>query len=188
MAAEISNEQIYYQWEEFSLEEKLCKFPDGEERAKIVLRHPGAALVIPQTSNGDLVLVKQYRAVMDEWLLEFPAGKIVRGETALDCAQRELGEEVCLYASHLHFLARVYAEPGYSDEVISIFFARGLKPRSLVKDEDEFISVCTMSIQEFQSNISSGNVRDAKTLSAFAIAICQGVLWRASGGKFDVVE
>jgi ADP-ribose pyrophosphatase len=142
--------------------------PDGEPVRRVVVRHPGAVAVAP--INGDrLVLIRQYRAAVDQELLEIPAGKLdVEGEPPLETAQRELQEEVGFRAQRFEALGSFFTTPGFSNELMYLYAAHDLTPvaNSPVGPEEEAAEIVSIPLVEVPDLISSGEVRDAKTLIA----------------------
>ena len=117
------------------------KLPNGGEAYREWVKHPAAAAVIPLTDQGEIILVRQYRYPIDEVTLEIPAGKLdVSGEDPLECAKRELSEETGYTAQEYKFLSKLATSVGFSDEVIYIYAAKGLKAGTQHTDEDEFIN------------------------------------------------
>ena len=142
--------------------------PDGSMVKRVVVRHPGAVAVVP-IHDDQLLLIRQYRAAVDEDLLEIPAGKLdVAGEPPLATARRELEEEIGFRASLWEPLGRFYTTPGFSDELMYLFVAYELTPVPLapVGPEEEESEIVSIQISEIPALIDSGEVRDAKTLIA----------------------
>jgi len=151
------------------------KLPIGLEKTFGVINHPGAALAVPITSDGQIVLLRQYRFAISRRILEFPAGTLEKGEDPLGSMQRELGEEAGYKAKTWDSLGPMTPCPGYSNEIIHMFLARDLvelieKPAG---DDDEDIEVLHMTKNELDKCISSGNeLLDGKSLTAWFRA-CQ---------------
>ena len=151
------------------------KLPIGIERSFGIIHHPGAAIAVPITSDGKVILLRQYRFAISRRILEFPAGTLEEGEAPLISIKRELGEEAGFQASKWDFLGQMTPCPGYSDEIIHMFLARELtelleKPDG---DDDEDIEVIHMSKRELDNCISSGDeLLDGKSLTAWYRA-CQ---------------
>ncbi|GAB3521703.1 NUDIX hydrolase [Photobacterium alginatilyticum] len=124
-------------------------------------------MIVPLTNNGELVMVRQYRPAIQKWILEFPAGTLESQEDILSCAKRELAEEVQLKAEHWQDLGELLPVPGFCDEVQYLFFAKELSACSGELDDDEIIEVITLTVDDFEMNVTSGEIQDAKTLSAF---------------------
>ena len=151
------------------------KLPIGIEANYGIIRHPGAAIAVPITSSGEVVLLRQYRFAISRRILEFPAGTLEEGEAPLVSMRRELGEEAGYQASQWDSLGQMTTAPGYSDEVIHMFLARELTELSERPsgDEDEDIEVLHMSIDELNKCIASGDeLLDGKSLTAWYRA-CQ---------------
>jgi len=137
---------------------------NGIDTIREVFHHPGGAVVVPVLSNGDVLLVKQFRYPMQESLLELPAGKIDPGEGPEVTASRELAEEVGYTAGVLEKLAEFYTTPGFCDEKLFLYLARDLKPCSKSQDDDEDIEIVRYSLGQLQELIQSGKIVDAKTI------------------------
>lgn len=139
------------------------RYRDGSVREREVVAHPGAVAVIAHDEER-LFMVRQPReAVEVEDLLELPAGKLdVEGESPLECAQRELEEEVGLRATDWRQLKRVYTSPGFTDEEVHLFVATGLERTEANPDEEEEIEVVEVSLSELDATIS--RCSDAKSL------------------------
>ncbi|MGM0439741.1 MAG: NUDIX hydrolase [Chlamydiota bacterium] len=161
----------------FSVDE--CQFlqPTGLQISRYIVRHPGAAVFIPQNSAGNLILVKQYREAVQEYLLEFPAGTLDNSEEApLACAQREMKEEIKMSANYWKAIGKIYTTPGFSDEIIHCFYACGLEPAEGQEEEDEIIEVIEMTIEDFEDSIREGKISDVKTIAAYGQAKLNNIL------------
>jgi len=143
------------------------KLPNGGEAYREWVKHPGAAAVIPLTDQGEIILVRQYRYPIDEVTLEIPAGKLdVSGEDPLECAKRELSEETGYTAQEYKFLSKLATSVGFSDEVIYIYAAKGLKAGTQHTDEDEFINVVKVPLAEAVEMVLDGRINDGKSVTA----------------------
>ncbi len=153
------------------------RFPDGSTGELEMIRHSGAAAVVPIVERGGrsepaVILVRQYRYAADGYLLEIPAGRPDReGEPWEECARRELEEETGLVAGRLERLGSVYTTPGFTDEMIHIFRATDLGEGSVSRDRDEFIEVQEIPISRILAMIGSGEITDAKTICGLHLAI-----------------
>jgi len=135
-----------------------------------VVRHPGAAAAVPCLPGAKIVLVRQYRYAPDTWLWEIPAGILEPDETPEHCAARELSEETGYRAGRLSLLATLHSSPGFSDEVISIFRADGLKPGEARPDPGESFEVRIFDILEAVEMIARGEITDSKTVAGILLA------------------
>ncbi|MFM7069364.1 MAG: NUDIX domain-containing protein [Actinomycetes bacterium] len=141
--------------------------PDGTEFIRDVVRHPGAVSVVPLREDGTVVLVRQYRAAVDQFVLEIPAGKRdVAGEPPEQTAARELAEEVGLAASEWTQLAVFHNSIGFSDELSTVFLARGLSdvPMDRQGVEESFLEVVEMPLDAAVAAVHAGTITDAKTV------------------------
>jgi ADP-ribose pyrophosphatase len=152
------------------------RLPDGSQVEKRVIDHPGAVVVLPQESDGRLLLVRQYRYAIAQWLLEFPAGTLEEKEPPLECARRELSEEVGKRAEHWQSLGELYPTPGFCNEKQSLFLAQKLSGCPGTLDHGELIGVEALSVAEIETAIIRGDLRDAKSIAAFAKARFAGWL------------
>lgn len=161
--------KLFYQGRKFAYEVNRYRLPNKVEAELECIRHPGGALVVPLLPSGELVLLKQYRFTVQRRILEFPAGTIEPGETALSTAEREVQEESGYRAEKLQAMGDILLAPGYSDEAVSVFLATGLTKLEVPpdQDEDEDIVVLSMTPEALEKAILSGEVVDSKTISAF---------------------
>jgi ADP-ribose pyrophosphatase len=144
--------------------------PNGREATRDVVRHPGAAVVVPIQDNGNILLVKQYRKPCDMVSLEIPAGKLDKGEDPAACAERELAEETGYHARNLHKVMTIHSTPGFSDEVLHMYMATGLTKSKACPDDDEFITCGEYSLSDCINMVDSGEITDAKTIMGIFLA------------------
>jgi ADP-ribose diphosphatase len=138
--------------------------PNGVTVDLEVVRHPGAAAVVPLKENGTVVLIKQFRHAAGGFIYEIPAGKLHSGEDPKDCAARELEEEIGYQAGKLDLLSSIFTAPGFTDEVIHVYKATGLTKGRQQLDRDEVLEIVEVSLQEAIEMIDKGTIRDAKTM------------------------
>ncbi len=147
------------------------RLPNGKLAAREVARHVGASAVVPVDADGNVWLVRQFRAPIDRVLLEIPAGKLdFKGEDRLMAAKRELQEETGLTAANWTHLTDIVTTPGFSDENISLYLARELSAGQSHPDEDEFLNVVRLPLAELVAMILRGEVPDSKTICAVMMA------------------
>ena len=169
---EILRDRLFYQGRKFNFEVKHLRLPNGAEGDWECIRHPGGALCVPVTSEGELVLVRQYRFAVGDRLLEFPAGTLEPGESPAKTIEREIEEETGYRARQWQKLGEFPLAPGYSDEIIYAFLARDLEklPEPPQQDDDEDIEVVLMAVDAFERAIREGIVVDAKSISSYLLA------------------
>jgi len=129
-----------------------------------IVEHKGASAIIAQNEKNELILVKQYRKAVEEFLYELPAGKINVAEEPIECARRELKEETGYEAKNLTKIYEIYSTPGFSNEKIYLFKADNLTYTETNFDEDEEIEVITVSKEEVKKMLETGQITDGKTL------------------------
>lgn len=145
--------------------------PDGQTYKREIVQHNGAVALVPLDEDGNVILVRQYRAGASKELLEIPAGGLEPGEPRDECACRELQEEVGLYPDDLIELGSFYVAASYTTENITIYLARRLRPSPLSGDADESITVQRMPFQQALNMALSNQIEDSKTVI--------GLVWAA---------
>lgn len=144
------------------------QLPNGEIVYRDIIKHPGATAIIPFIDDENVVLIKQFRKAINKVQLEIPAGKIEKGEEPIKCAARELEEETGYRANKLIPLGSIVTAPGFCDEVIHIFKAEGLTLGNKGGDDDEFIELEIVSLDEMRKMVKRGDIIDTKTISSLA--------------------
>ena len=142
------------------------RLPDDTFAKRELIRHMGAAAVLPLDTNGEVVMVRQFRLGADRVTLEIPAGILSEGEAPEACAQRELQEETGFAAQELVSLGAFYSAPGYTSEVIHVVLGTGLTPSPLAPDADEFLEVVRLPLSEALEMVTQGTIIDSKTIIA----------------------
>lgn len=142
------------------------RLPDGRERQREVVEHPGAVGVLPVLTDGTLVLVRQYRHAIGRALLEIPAGTREPGEDAETCARRELAEETGYQTEALWELVRFYVSPGWADEELIVYVADDLQPGAMHPADDERLEVVPVRPDEVPGLIARGEIADSKSVVA----------------------
>lgn len=150
------------------LDVDTVRFPDGSTGELEMIRHPGAAAVVPFASDplGDdptVLLIQQYRYAASGTLIEIPAGRLNPGEDPAVCARRELLEEVGVKAGRVERLTTIWTTPGFTDERIHLFWASDLTKDKHAREPDEFIEVMPKPLSEALQLVKSGVISDAKT-------------------------
>ncbi len=142
-----------------------ARLPDGQLASREVVYHPGGVGILALEEDGTVYLVQQYRYPIGKVLLEIPAGKLDGPEDHRLAAARELSEETGLEAEELTYLGYTLASPGFCDEALHMYLARGLRQKQQHLDQDEFLNVVTMPFAELVDRIMSGEITDAKTVT-----------------------
>jgi ADP-ribose pyrophosphatase len=157
--------------------------PDGSTADREIVDHPGAVVVVALDDDDQVVLVNQYRPALRMRLDELPAGLLdVENEPALEAARRELAEEATLQAQRWHTLLDLHSSPGFSDEAVRIFLARGLTaaPRPdgfVVEHEESAMPVTRIGLDEAVERVFAGTITNASAVAG----ILATALARASG-------
>jgi ADP-ribose pyrophosphatase len=138
--------------------------PNGITVDLEVVRHPGAAAVVPLKDDGMVILIRQFRHAAGGFIYEIPAGKLHPGEDPTVCAARELEEEVGYRADGLELLSSIFTAPGFTDEVIHIYKATGLTMGRQQLDRDEVLEVIELPLLDAIRMIEIGTIRDAKSI------------------------
>lgn len=142
------------------------QLPNGKTAKREIVHHQGAVAVMPLTNDGKLVAVRQFRKPLERTIVEIPAGKLEPGEEPLACAIRELEEETGYVAQKMELLSTFYTSPGFADELLHVYVATGLTKGESRPDEDEFVDVLELTLEEAQELHRTGEIRDAKTVVA----------------------
>jgi ADP-ribose pyrophosphatase len=145
------------------------RFPDDSVGQLEILRHPGAAAVVPfldppRDADPRVVLIRQFRHAADGFIWEVPAGRLDAGESPEACAGRELEEETGMRARRLERLTTIHTTPGFTDERIHLFLAEGLEPGAEHREADEFMELHTLRWSEVLRLAEAGEIVDGKTL------------------------
>ncbi len=152
------------------LEIHTVELPNGHRVDLEIVNHPGASAIVPFIDNENVVLINQYRYAAGGLIWEIPAGKLSKGENPLDCAKRELREEVGYNAQRWIKIHEIFTSPGFCNERIHIFMATDLKPCKQHLDKDEVLSVEVIPLKKAISMILKGEIKDAKSIVGLTTA------------------
>ena len=167
-AGKVASQRVYT-GRVVSLDVDTVRFPDGSTGDLEMVRHPGASAVVPFLDDPEhedprLLLIRQYRYAADGFVYEIPAGRLDPGEAPERCASRELREETGYTASRLDYLTTIYTTPGFTDERIHLFAARGLELGEAARESDEILEVEPLRLSAALEMIQSGRIVDGKTI------------------------
>lgn len=129
-----------------------------------IVEHKSASAILAVTEKNEILLVKQYRKAVEDFLYEIPAGILNIAEEPVECALRELREETGYEAEKINQIYEFYTSPGFSNEKVYLFMAEGLTFTSTNFDEDECIETISASKEEVRKMIETGRIMDSKTL------------------------
>lgn len=152
-----------------SLQVDDVSLPNGATAKREIVKHPGAVAVIPITDDGKIIMVEQYRKALERSIIEVPAGKLEPGEEPIVTARRELEEETGYGCGTLTYIQSFATSPGFADEIIHMYAASGLYKieHPVAGDDDEFVELLYVTIEEAEALVQSQAIYDAKT--AFAV-------------------
>jgi ADP-ribose pyrophosphatase len=167
MVKRTGSKPLWQQGDGWRLRLDTLQLPNGRTLEKAAVEHPGAVVLVPlrPSANGlDVLMLRQYRHVLDQVILELPAGTRGWDEDWLVCAQRELREETGHRAEKFTPLGQLWPAPGISDELMQLYLAEDLTPAPLPGDEDEMIEVIPMSLAKLVEMAWNGRLQDAKSV------------------------
>jgi ADP-ribose pyrophosphatase len=162
--AQILKSEILYEGKVFSLRREMVIEPGGVQVERDIIEHPGSVVVLPIFKDGRILLIRQYRHSVAEFLWELVAGRKEPNETPVAAARRELAEETGYSAKRLRKLMRIAPTPGFVTEWMWIFAAEELTEGSARPEEDEKITPRIFTLKQAEKMIERGTLRDAKSI------------------------
>lgn len=165
----MEDKKIRYKGNFLSVYSRRVTLPNGRNTEIEYVEHPGAVLIVPFLTATKLVMLRQYRAVIGNYIYELPAGTLEKGESPLRCAKREIVEETGYRSNRVKKIGRILPVPGYSTEVIYVFKADMLEKKETCLDQDEVIESAVFTGKEIKALFKKGDIVDAKTISALAM-------------------
>jgi ADP-ribose pyrophosphatase len=179
----MQDEELLLAAKVFRVVQRVQIGPDGRGHARQIIRHPGAAVVLPVLDDGRVVLIRNYRIAVEQTLVELPAGTLDPGEEPLETAGRELAEETGYRAGTLELLAVFYSSPGILDERMHLFLATGLAPGEPNLQGGEQIETLVLPWRHAMDMVRSGAIRDGKTVAG--LLYYDVFVRQASGARAD---
>ena len=170
MPFELIKSETILQGRAFKVRRDYLKTSSGNETRLEIIEHGGSVVLIPVDNEDNVLFVRQYRHATGQDMLELPAGTRDNEEPYEECAAREVREETGMEAGKLEKVGEFYLAPGYSTEFMAVFIATQLKHNPLDADDDEFLSVEKIPLQNALEMAQSGKIVDAKSLAAFFLA------------------
>lgn len=169
----VNDHRLIYAGRIFRVEVDQVTLPTGHALGMEVVRHPGSVVLIPMPAPGQVILIRQYRYVLDRYIWELPAGSLKAGEDPDLAAGRECEEEIGLVPGRLERLQAFHPTPGYCDEVMIFYRCTDLGPpredSTAKQDEDEDIEPRTFTVEEARALIASGEIVDLKTVAGLSL-------------------
>jgi len=162
-----------YQGRVITVVQDTVKAVDGRTMRMDVVRHRGSVVLVPQPSATRVILIRQYRYVINRWIWELPAGSLEVGEMPSRGARRECAEEVGWIPRTLVRLGAYYPTPGFCDEKLTFYACRDLvRPtRPVHRDPDEQIEVAELTLRNAWSMVQRGDICDLKTVTGLAMVL-----------------
>ena len=172
MAADNARE-VMFQGRVIRVEREQVTLDNGRMVAIEAVRHRGSVVIIARPAPGQVVLIRQYRPVIGQWIWELPAGSLDEGESPDTAVVRECEEEIGLTPGKVTLLASWYPTPGFCDEIMHFYLCDDLSVPAgpIARDEDEQIEPATVSLDDLRAMIADGRVKDMKTVVGLSLAV-----------------
>ena len=169
--AEVISSERVFEGKVFEVHRERVKLPHGPTATVEVVRHPASAVILPVPEPGHVILLRQYRHAIGQWLWEAPAGSVDPGETPEQAASRECHEEIGLLPETVVRLAAMFPTPGYCTEETVFFRVSGLSQpaEAAEKDEDEHFEIRTFTLREARDMVRNGEIVDMKTVVGLSL-------------------
>jgi ADP-ribose pyrophosphatase len=163
--AKVLSSKMVYQGKVFGVRHDVVIEPGGLKASRDVVTHPGSVVVLPFLPDGRLLMIRQYRHTVGDFLLEVVAGRKEHGERSLNAAKRELAEETGYRAKHFREMMNVYPTPGFVQETMVAYAATGLTPGKTNPDADEVIETRPFPLKALIEMIRKKQIHDAKSVA-----------------------
>jgi ADP-ribose pyrophosphatase len=163
--AKVLNSKVVFQGRVFGVRRDRVIEPGGVEATREIVTHPGSVVVLPVFADGRILMIRQYRHSVRQYLWELVAGSKDRGESFESGAHRELREETGYTTRRMRKLLDLFPTPGFVSENMVIFLAEGLKLGKAHPEADEKIELRIFSLSEIEDWMRAGKIRDAKSVA-----------------------
>ncbi|PSW63860.1 ADP compounds hydrolase NudE [Photobacterium leiognathi subsp. mandapamensis] len=172
---QILSAEVVAQSRLFKIESLDLRFSNGVERTYERMKPSGrnAVLIVPVTTQGDLLLIREYSAGTERYELGFPKGLIDQGETPIEAANRELKEEIGFGANKLQPLKEVVLAPSYFSSRMTLFLAQDLYPEQLEGDEPEPLDIVRWPLAQAEELLTHVDFAEARSITALFLALKQ---------------
>ena len=173
--ATLISSKLSYKGKVFSVYTDKVLEPGSETpNTRDVVRHNGSIVVLAvdeskNPNDPDIILIRQYRHAVGQFLLELPAGRIEPGEAPLAAAKREMIEETGFSAKRWVMLSKYFASPGFLAEFMQIYLARDLREGVSRPEEDEHIEIVRTPLSEAMAMVAANKIHDGKTLIGLSL-------------------
>lgn len=157
--------KLIHQGNLIALYKERVDFPQGGHTHFDIVKHPGGAVIAAINDNHEICLLKQWRHALGQFIWELPAGCLEPGEPPLKTAKRELEEEAGVKAEQWQDLGIISSSPGFSNEILYLFAARGISAGQVHLDDAEQLEAHWLSLANVREMALSGEIIDAKTLA-----------------------
>lgn len=165
----VSSDRIYT-GKVISLKVDTVEVPKKGYQKREIIEHPGAVGIVAITDDNKVLLVRQFRKAIEKALWEIPAGKLEQGESPKDCAIRELKEETGYSANNMKLIHKFYTSSGFSNQKIYVYLATDLEKGECCLDEDEFLELHEVNLNDAYEMINKNDIEDAKTSIGLLLA------------------
>jgi len=163
------NVRRVYDGQVVGLRVEEVELSSGRRAIREIVEHRGAVGIVPLTREGEVLLVRQYRKAVDQWLVEIPAGTIEPGEEVEACLERELAEEVGVRAGRYEKITSFFPSPGFLTEVLHIYLATDLTPYELEREEED-LHILRVPLAQAKEMVRRGEIKDAKSIIGILLA------------------
>jgi ADP-ribose pyrophosphatase len=173
--ATVNERRTLYEGRIFTVDVDRVELPSGHTVNMEIIRHPGSVVLLPMPSPNEIILIRQYRYSIDQWIWELPAGSLKPDEDPAAAAARECEEEVGLTPARVERLRSYYPTPGFCNEEMIFYRCTDLRPpaadSSAKRDEDEELEPRTFTLREARTLVETGNIVDLKTAVGLAVLL-----------------